>query len=90
MTHEQQKLLIFIRDYVRSNCGVSPSYDEMLTALDLKSKNGINRIVIALEQRGLIRRRVPFARSIYPTRAGLALLDGNLLKAADEMEASNG
>ena len=36
--------------------GVSPSFEEMKEALDLKSKSGVHRLISALEERGFIRR----------------------------------
>ncbi|GAB3448412.1 transcriptional repressor LexA [Insolitispirillum peregrinum] len=44
--------------------GISPSFDEMKDALDLKSKSGIHRLVTALEERGFIRRLAHRARAI--------------------------
>ena len=44
--------------------GVSPSFDEMKDALDLRSKSGIHRLVMALEERGFIRRLPHRARAL--------------------------
>ena len=44
--------------------GVSPSFDEMKEALDLKSKSGIHRLITALEERGFIRRLPHRARAL--------------------------
>ncbi len=44
--------------------GVSPSFDEMKLALDLKSKSGIHRLITALTERGFIRRLPHRARAL--------------------------
>ncbi len=55
LTAKQQELLVFIQKRLEEG-GVSPSFDEMKDALDLKSKSGIHRLISALEERGFIRR----------------------------------
>ncbi len=44
--------------------GVPPSFDEMKDALDLRSKSGIHRLIMALEERGFIRRLPNRARAL--------------------------
>lgn len=56
ITATQKRLLDYLRQYTVDNQGVSPSYNEMRTALGLASKSGINRLVCSLEERGMIRR----------------------------------
>jgi len=63
LTRKQYELLIFIDQRLKSN-GVSPSFDEMKEALDLKSKSGIHRLITGLEERGFIRRLPHRARAI--------------------------
>ena len=63
LTKKQLQLLEFIHARTRIN-GVSPSFDEMKVALDLKSKSGIHRLITALEERGFIRRLPHRARAI--------------------------
>ncbi|MGD9810583.1 MAG: transcriptional repressor LexA [Sphingobium sp.] len=63
LTAKQQELLIFIRNRLEEG-GVSPSFDEMKDALDLKSKSGIHRLISALEERGFIRRLPNRARAL--------------------------
>ena len=48
--------------------GVSPSFDEMKDALDLKSKSGIHRLITGLEERGFIRRLPHRARALEVVR----------------------
>ncbi|WP_282608226.1 transcriptional repressor LexA [Pelagibius sp. Alg239-R121] len=63
LTKKQHQLLIFVHEHL-SKHGVSPSFDEMKEALDLKSKSGIHRLITALEERGFIRRLAHRARAI--------------------------
>ena len=55
LTAKQRELLLFI-DARLNEGGISPSFDEMREALDLKSKSGVHRLISALEERGFIRR----------------------------------
>ncbi|HVM23563.1 MAG TPA: transcriptional repressor LexA, partial [Sphingomicrobium sp.] len=61
------ELLMFIRERLDRG-GVSPSFDEMREALDLKSKSGVHRLVSALEERGFIRRLPNRARALEVVR----------------------
>jgi len=63
LTKKQKNLLLFINKKIRST-GVSPSYEEMKNALNLKSKSGIHRLISALEERGFIRRLAHKARAL--------------------------
>ena len=63
LTPKQKQLLLFINDRIDTT-GVSPSFDEMKEALDLKSKSGIHRLIMALEERGFIRRLAHRARAL--------------------------
>jgi repressor LexA len=63
LTRKQYDLLMFIHDRVQRD-GVSPSFDEMKEALDLRSKSGIHRLITALEERGFIRRLAHRARAV--------------------------
>jgi repressor LexA len=63
LTAKQRELLIFIDDRLKDN-GISPSFDEMREALDLKSKSGVHRLISALEERGFIRRLPNRARAL--------------------------
>lgn len=63
LTQKQLQLLEFIHTRTQKN-GVSPSFDEMKEALDLRSKSGIHRLITALEERGFIRRLAHRARAI--------------------------
>jgi repressor LexA len=63
LTRKQYDLLMFIHKRVQRD-GVSPSFDEMKEALDLRSKSGIHRLITALEERGFIRRLAHRARAV--------------------------
>jgi repressor LexA len=63
LTQKQHDLLLFIHERVQKT-GVSPSFDEMKDALDLKSKSGIHRLINALVERGFIRRIPHRARAL--------------------------
>lgn len=67
LTRKQMELLRFIHERLTEN-GVPPSFDEMKEALDLKSKSGIHRLILALEERGFIRRLPNRARAIEVIR----------------------
>ena len=63
LTKKQHQLLLFIRDRVARD-GVAPSFEEMKEALKLKSKSGIHRLILALEERGFLRRLQHRARAL--------------------------
>src|SRR5499427_6562621 len=63
LTRKQHELLLFINQRLTAT-GVSPSFDEMKDALNLKSKSGIHRLVSGLEERGFIRRLPHRARAL--------------------------
>ena len=63
LTAKQRELLLFIDARLNEN-GISPSFDEMREALDLKSKSGVHRLISALEERGFIRRLPNRARAL--------------------------
>ncbi|RIX31747.1 transcriptional repressor LexA [Sphingomonas edaphi] len=67
LTAKQHELLNFIHDRL-SATGVSPSFDEMREALDLKSKSGVHRLISALEERQFIRRLPNRARALEVVR----------------------
>jgi repressor LexA len=63
LTAKQHELLTFINERL-GGTGVSPSFDEMREALDLKSKSGVHRLISALEERKFIRRLPNRARAL--------------------------
>ncbi|MBN9062352.1 MAG: repressor LexA [Rhizobiales bacterium 65-9] len=76
LTRKQIELLRFIDVRLRES-GVPPSFDEMKEALDLKSKSGIHRLILALEERGFIRRLPNRARALEVLRLPEATTPNN-------------
>ena len=67
LTAKQHELLRFIQRKLEET-GISPSFEEMKEALDLKSKSGVHRLISALEERGFIRRLPNRARALEVLR----------------------
>ena len=67
LTRKQHELICFINDRL-AETGVSPSFEEMKDALDLKSKSGVHRLISALEERKFIRRLPNRARALEVLR----------------------
>lgn len=63
LTAKQHELIRFIQQRLEDT-GISPSFEEMKDALDLKSKSGVHRLISALEERGFIRRLPNRARAL--------------------------
>jgi repressor LexA len=63
LTEKQRSLLEFIHISYQ-NEGVSPSFEEMMDRMGLKSKSGVHRLITALVERGKIKRLRHRARSI--------------------------
>ena len=62
LTAKQHELIQFIQKRLEET-GISPSFEEMKEALDLKSKSGVHRLISALEERGFLRRLPNRARA---------------------------
>jgi repressor LexA len=67
LTRKQHELICFIQDRL-AETGISPSFEEMKDALDLKSKSGVHRLISALEEREFIRRLPNRARALEVLR----------------------
>jgi len=67
LTAKQHELLLFIQTRL-AETGVSPSFEEMKDALDLKSKSGVHRLIGALEERQFLRRLPNRARALEVMR----------------------
>ncbi|HEX4739320.1 MAG TPA: transcriptional repressor LexA [Allosphingosinicella sp.] len=67
LTRKQSELLTYIEQRLKEK-GVSPSFEEMKDALQLKSKSGVHRLISALEERGFIRRLPNRARALEVLR----------------------
>lgn len=67
LTAKQHELLLFIQRRLEET-GISPSFEEMKEALELKSKSGVHRLISALEERGFLRRLPNRARALEVLR----------------------
>ena len=67
LTKKQKELFIYLNNYISSN-DISPSFEEMKNAVNLKSKSGIHRLITSLEQRGYIKRLKHKARAMEITK----------------------
>ncbi len=63
LTRKQLELLLFINERLKEE-GVPPSFEEMKLALDLQSKSGVHRLIVALEERGFLKRMPNRARAL--------------------------
>ena len=102
LTKKQSELLRFIHERLKET-GVPPSFDEMKDALDLRSKSGIHRLIMALEERGFIRRlpnraralevlRLPESSSPSPQRGqkfAPSVIEGNLGRVRPQATPAN-
>ncbi len=84
LTRKQHELLTFIQIRLEES-GISPSFEEMKEALDLKSKSGVHRLISALEERGFIRRLANRARALEVLRQP----DSAVSKPASVRQAAN-
>jgi SOS-response transcriptional repressor LexA len=55
LTKKQAECLAFLDSHIKET-GSAPSFDQIATAINLKAKSGVHRIITALEERGHIRR----------------------------------
>jgi repressor LexA len=94
LTKKQKELLNYIQKFQSKN-GVTPSYEEMKSALNLKSKSGIHRLILALEERGFVKRLAHKARALEIIKDGISnikvseknknnLVVGNFIDNANE------
>lgn len=63
LTPKQLELLLLLNEKLDAN-GFGPSYEELAKALGLQSKSNINRLMVALENRGFVRRLPGQSRAI--------------------------
>jgi repressor LexA len=105
LTRKQLELLLFINERLKED-GVPPSFEEMKDALNLQSKSGIHRLILALEERGFLRRMPNRARALEvlklpeshsPSlgngrRAGFSpnVIQGNLGKVRPMVQSNDG
>jgi repressor LexA len=63
LTRKQLELLLFVNERLKEE-GVPPSFEEMKEALNLHSKSGVHRLILALEERGFVKRLPNRARAL--------------------------
>ena len=68
LTKKQKELYEYLSDYISKN-SISPSFEEMKVAVNLKSKSGIHRLITSLEERGFIKRLKHKARAMEITKS---------------------
>ena len=68
LTKKQKELFEYLNRYM-NKYNISPSFEEMKNAVNLKSKSGIHRLIISLEQRGFIKRLKHKARAMEVTKS---------------------
>ena len=83
LTAKQHELIRFIQQRLEET-GISPSFEEMKAALDLKSKSGVHRLISALEERGFIRRLPNRARALEVLKNPEDVLPGVIGKPAND------
>ena len=102
LTQKQYDLLVYIHNHLEKT-GLSPSFDEMRDQLGLKSKSGVHRLILALEERGFLKRLANRARALevlkMPENLGteklpirsrrIDVLEAEALKTGMPMVASN-
>ena len=76
LTKKQKELFDYLSEYM-SNNQISPSFEEMKEAVNLKSKSGIHRLVSSLEERGFIKRLKHKARAMEIVNKNSTLVENS-------------
>jgi repressor LexA len=87
LTRKQHELIRFIQVRLEET-GVSPSFEEMKEALDLRSKSGVHRLISALEERGFIRRLPNHARALEVLRQPENIADKPAARKPSALEST--
>jgi SOS-response transcriptional repressor LexA len=72
MTPRLKSLFDYIVFYIAESGGVSPTYREIIEALELKSQGHVNQLLLRLQERGFIEVDKGRARSIRLTGKNIA------------------
>lgn len=90
LTRKQLELLEFIHSYILEN-KISPSFEEMKIAVNLRSKSGIFRLINGLAERGFIKQIKQRARALEIARMPHSLSENlknpSLLKKSSQSNA---
>ncbi len=72
LTFKEQRLLIFIRNYIKKTGGVAPTLEEMSKHMGTKSLSSMHTYVCRMEKKGFIRRLYgrPRALEVLKSPAG--------------------
>ena len=84
LTAKQHELIRFIQQRLEET-GISPSFEEMKEALELKSKSGVHRLISALEERGFIRRLPNRARALEVIKQPEDVTPAAKIRAANDV-----
>lgn len=71
LTQRQADVLAYIHEVNKR--GTSPTYDEICAHVGLVSKSGVHRLVVALEERGFIRRSKSRVRALEVIRTASSI-----------------
>ena len=85
LTKKQKELFDYLCDYISLH-NISPSFEEMKEAVNLKSKSGIHRLITSLEQRGFIKRLKHKARAMEITKTFSNIINRNDLSQQSSYE----
>ena len=88
LTRKQHELITFIQNRLEAS-GISPSFEEMKEALDLKSKSGVPRLSSAREERGFIRRLPNRARALEVIKTPEGSVSKSAPRAAANANSAN-
>lgn len=85
LTPQQMRLLRFICRSIDRN-GIAPTFEQMADEMGLKSKSGIHRLLVGLEDRGHVRRHAGRSRGIEILVRPDSTLDDKLRSAEAEIK----
>ena len=85
LTKKQKELFDYLCNYISIH-KISPSFEEMREAVNLKSKSGIHRLITSLEQRGFIKRLKHKARAMEITKTFSNIINKNNLNQQKNYE----
>ena len=63
LTKNMEKVYNFIKEYIEKH-NFSPSYDEIVEAMNMKSKSNVARDILSLQERGWISKEMYKARTL--------------------------
>ena len=88
LTVKQKKLLDYIIDYHKSN-EIFPTFDEMKSFLNIRSKSGIHKLLSSLEEKRIIKRLPHKARGLILNNENKLENNENMLPFLGRIAAGN-